>query len=112
MKDLVSVIVPVYNTESYLERCYDSIRLQDSSLWELIIVDDGSTDNSVMLTREYIKKYSLDKQMRIIQADHGGAGAARNIGISAANGEYICFVDSDDFVTSTYISKMLNQAVH
>lgn len=111
MNGLVSVIVPVYNTEGYLERCFDSILNQEYDNWEMIVVDDGSNDESVKVIEKYIEKHDIRNKMRVICTEHGGAGHARNIGIENARGEYICFVDSDDFVTPTYIAGMINQAL-
>ena len=95
MKDiLVSVIVPVYNVENYLRQCLDSITGQTLRNIEIICVDDSSTDSSGKILEEYAKK---DERIKIITQPNKGAGAARNNGLSAAQGKYLSFLDSDDF---------------
>lgn len=91
----VSVIVPVYNTEKYLQQCLDSILSQTLQEIEVICVDDGSTDDSPQILKEFERR---DSRVRIITKENDGLGAARNTGIDAARGEYIGFVDSDDFI--------------
>jgi len=91
----ISVIVPVYNTERYLRRCLDSIANQTYRDWEALCVDDGSTDGSPAILREYA---SRDSRFRIISKPNGGLSDARNAGLAAAAGEYINFVDSDDLI--------------
>ncbi|MDR2160688.1 MAG: glycosyltransferase, partial [Desulfovibrio sp.] len=92
----VSVIIPVYNTEPYLRRCLDSVCGQTLREIEIICVNDGSTDGSLEILREYAQK---DSRVKVIELEENkGAGAARNAGIDAARGEYIGFVDSDDYV--------------
>lgn len=91
----VSVIVPVYNAEVYLSECIQSILQQNYRDTELILVDDGSTDTSPRLCDEFAEK---DSRIRVIHKKNGGAADARNAGILAAQGEYLCFVDSDDFL--------------
>jgi len=90
----ISVIVPVYNVEKYLHRCVDSILNQTFTNFELILVDDGSVDQSGIICDEYAKK---DKRVHVIHKKNGGVSAARNIGIDEAQGEYISFCDSDDY---------------
>lgn len=90
-----SIIVPVFNTEKYLRQCLDSVLAQTYPDYECIMVNDGSTDNSVEIAQEYC---SIDNRFKLIQKDNGGASAARNKGIMAAKGEYLFFLDSDDFV--------------
>lgn len=91
-----SIIVPVYNTEEYLEKCIDSIIKQTYEDYEIILVNDGSTDNSKKIINEYKNKYS-DK-IKVINKKNGGLSSARNKGVSKATGEYILFVDSDDYI--------------
>ena len=93
MKDLISIIVPVYNVCDYLEECLDSIINQTYKLWECILVDDGSTDNSCEICDEYCKK---DNRFHVIHKKNGGASLARNAGLEIVSGDYVCFVDSDD----------------
>lgn len=90
---MVSVIVPVYNTEKYLERCIKSIVLQTYSDWELLLIDDGSTDNSGIICLQYAEK---DSRIKYFHQENAGASAARNRGITSAKGDYIYFLDSDD----------------
>lgn len=93
--DLVSVIVPVYNVEQFLPRCLDSILAQTHTHWEAVCVNDGSTDRSQEILQEYAAK---DPRFRFIVKENGGPSQARNVGVSAANGEWIIFLDSDDFI--------------
>lgn len=101
----VSVIVPVYNVEKYLKRCVDSILNQTFTDFELILVDDGSTDSSSRICDEYAES---DERVGVIHKENGGVSAARNTGIDAAQGEFIMFVDSDDKVKQEMLEKMLN----
>ena len=104
---MISVIVPVYNAEKYLPACIESIIKQDTGDWELILVEDGSADGSPELIDEYAAK---DERIRALHPGHGGAAAARNRGVEASRGEYICFVDSDDTVEPDYLSYMYKGA--
>ena len=97
---LISVIVPVYKVEAYLHRCIDSILAQTLRDIELILVDDGSPDGSGFICDEYSKK---DSRVRVIHKPNGGVSSARNTGIEAALGEWLCFVDSDDYIDETYL---------
>lgn len=101
--DLISVIVPVYNCEKYLRQCIDSILEQTYHDFELLLVNDGATDNSGMLCDEYAKK---DNRIRVIHKENGGVSSARNRGIEQSRGNFITFVDSDDFVSTDYLQKM------
>ena len=92
---LISIIVPVYNVEKYLERCLDSILSQTFSDFELILVNDGSTDHSLEICRSYAEK---DERILLIDQENRGLSAARNAGIAVAKGEYLGFVDSDDYI--------------
>ncbi len=91
----ISVIVPVYNTEEYLPRCLDSIIGQTFDNIEVIVVDDGSTDNSYSVCREYAGR---DTRIRLFHKENGGASSARNLALDKVQGEYIVFVDSDDYI--------------
>ena len=95
----VSIIVPIYNTEEYLPRCIDSILNQRYSNIELILVDDGSTDKSPKICDDYANK---DKRIKVIHKTNGGVSSARNSGLDIASGEYITFVDSDDYITNSF----------
>lgn len=97
-----SVIVPVYKVEAYLPRCIESILNQTVSDFELILVDDGSPDRSGAICDEYAAK---DSRIRVIHQANGGVSRARNAGLDAARGEYIVFVDSDDYVDAEYLQK-------
>ena len=101
---LISVIVPIYNAEKFLHYCIDSILNQTVIDFELILVDDGSTDNSGKICDEYSEK---DNRIWVIHKPNGGVSSARNAGIEAAKGEYICFVDSDDFLESSYLEELV-----
>lgn len=105
INSLVSIIVPVYNVEQYLKECLDSLIAQTYSKIEIICVEDCSTDGSLDLLNEYSSKY---KQIKVVRHDKNqGLSQARNTGMKYAQGEYIAFVDSDDFVSDDYIEKLL-----
>lgn len=95
MNDLISIVVPIYNTSLYLNRCLDSIIDQSYKNLEVILVDDGSVDNSSLICLEYAKK---DTRIRYFKKQNGGSASARNFGIKKATGKYIGFVDSDDVI--------------
>lgn len=97
---LVSVIVPIYNVAEYLNTCVDSILNQTYSNIEVILVDDGSTDSSESIADSYAIQ---DKRVKVIHQENSGVGAARTAGILSCNGEYLTFIDSDDFVSPNYI---------
>lgn len=101
----ISVIVPVYNTEKYLNRCVDSILAQTFTDFELILVDDGSTDGSGKMCDDYAGK---DNRVKVFHKQNGGVASAKNLGIDNAIGEYINFIDSDDFVDENYLEVMYN----
>ena len=102
-KDLISVIVPVYNVEKYIRRCLDSIVNQTYSNLEIILIDDGSKDASGKICDEYAKK---DNRITVIHKKNGGLSDTRNVGINAAKGKYITFVDSDDIICCDYIEHL------
>ena len=99
----ISVIVPVYNVEKYLPRCIDSILSQTFTDFELLLIDDGSTDESGKICDEYAKK---DKRIRVFHQENGGVSATRNLGLEEASAEWICFVDSDDWVEEDCLSAL------
>ena len=101
----VSVIIPVYNTDKYLEKSLDSLTSQTLKDIEIICVNDGSTDNSLAVLQKYADK---DSRIIVINQEHKMQGAARNAGIKIAEGEYIGFVDSDDWVDKDYFEKLYN----
>lgn len=102
----VSIIVPIYNTAKFLPRCIDSILAQTFIDFELILVNDGSKDNSGNICDEYAKK---DSRIVVIHQENGGVSSARDKGLDVAQGEWISFVDSDDFVSHNYISTLFNE---
>lgn len=105
MNPLISVIVPIYNVEKYLERCVDSIVNQTYKNLELILVDDGSPDNCPQMCDDYAKK---DSRIKVIHKKNGGLSDARNAGMAVATGEYISFIDSDDYVSDDFFECLLN----
>ena len=100
----VSVIVPVYNTEKYLNKCIDSILAQTFTDFELLLIDDGSTDNSGFICDEYAEK---DKRVKVFHKENGGVSRARNLGIDNAQGEYLSFIDSDDYIRPEMYSELV-----
>ncbi len=103
MEDLITVIVPVFKVEKYLEKCVKSICCQTYKNLEIILVDDGSPDNCGKMCDKYAKS---DKRIKVIHKENGGLSDARNAGIKMATGKYIAFVDSDDYVSNDYIEYM------
>ena len=103
----ISVIIPIYNAEKYLERCINSLLNQTYSDYEIILVDDGSKDNSGNICDYYAYKYS---NIKVIHKENGGSGSARNVGISKAKGNYISFVDADDYVKNNFLERMVELA--
>lgn len=99
----ISVIIPVYNTETYLEECLDSIISQKFEDWECLLIDDGSTDRSSSLCNLYA---SQDSRFKVFHIVNSGVSAARNLGIAHASGTYITFIDSDDTVDKNYLSEL------
>ena len=104
----VSVIVPAYNAGKYLKQCLDSLVIQTLSDIEIIIINDGSTDNSLNIIHTYLNKHP--KLMILVNSQNQGVGQARNFGIDIASGEYICFLDSDDWLYEDSIEKMYTLA--
>lgn len=104
---LVSVIIPVYNVEKYLRQCLDSVLNQTYTNYEVIMVDDGSTDLSGMICDEYAEK---DSRFRVIHKENGGLSIARNTGYDASRGEYIYYIDSDDWIESKTLEQLVQKA--
>lgn len=100
----ISVIVPVYKVEEYLHRCVDSILSQSFTDFELILVDDGSPDNCGKICDEYAQK---DSRVRVFHKPNGGVSSARNLGLDNVQGEWVTFIDSDDYVDSDYLSDLI-----
>lgn len=103
MNELISVIVPIYNTEKYLEKCLKSIIRQTYNNLEILLIDDGSTDKSISICERYKKK---DSRIKLIIQKHKGVSNTRNLGIDVSKGEYIAFVDSDDWLEKNYIEEL------
>lgn len=106
IKDLISIIVPVYNVEKYLRASLDSMLGQTYQRIEIILVDDGSTDGSGRICDEYAEQ---DSRIKVIHQKNGGVSKARNVALNVVCGEYVSFVDSDDTVESTYLEFMLKE---
>ena len=96
-----SIVVPVYNAERYLRRCIESIINQRYREWELLLINDGSIDNSQTIIDEYIDK---DSRIKSIYQNNAGPGAARNKALDNICGEYVVFVDADDYIDTEYLS--------
>ncbi len=105
---MISVIVPVYNIESYIERCITNILNQTKSEFELLLIDDGSTDSSGIICDNYEKK---DKRIRVIHKSNGGLSDARNMGTEQAIGEWITYIDGDDYVEAEYLEELYNLCI-
>ena len=103
----VSIVVPVYNTAEYLPACLDSILAQSFTDFELILVDDGSTDDSLRICEAYAFR---DARIRVFHQQNAGVSAARNFGVEQAQGDWLCYVDSDDVVLPAYLQDMLEAA--
>ena len=103
-KPLVSIIVPVYNSEKYLSACLESIINQTYPHLEIILINDGSTDGSLKIINQFIKK---DSRIKLIDQKNQGQSAARNQGLRLATGEFISFIDSDDYIKPSFIEKLL-----
>lgn len=108
MNPLISVIVPVYKVEKYLDRCVESIVNQTYKNLEIILVDDGSPDNCPAMCDAWAEK---DSRIRVIHKENGGVSSARNMGLDIATGDYIGFVDSDDYVSHQMLNAMLQNAI-
>ena len=106
MNSLISVVVPVYNAEKYLDRCIQSIINQKYKELEIILIDDGSKDNSLEICKKYANE---DIRIHVIHKENGGVSRARNTGIEAANGDFITFVDSDDYIDENMYFNMMQK---
>lgn len=105
-KPLVSVIIPAYNAVEYIKRCVNSIRNQSYKKLQIIIIDDGSTDNTVNVCKEYVQK---DSRIELYSKKNSGVANTRNYGLDCANGEYVMFVDTDDYIAPNMISLLLGK---
>lgn len=104
---MISVIVPIYNVEKYLNRCLDSIKNQTYTDFEVLMIDDGSTDRS----QEIARNYQNDTRFKLFIQTNQGQGAARNLGLDNIKGDYICFIDSDDYVEEKYLEILFNALI-
>ena len=103
IQPLVTIIIPVYKAEHFLNECVDSILAQSYENLEVILVDDGSPDNCGVICDRYADS---DKRVRVVHQPNKGVAAARNAGLPLAKGEYLFFVDSDDYIAKDYVEKM------
>lgn len=103
MDELITIIVPIYNVEDYLQRCVDSILIQTYKNIEIILVNDGSPDNCGAICDKYTK---IDSRVKVLHKKNGGLSDARNAGLGIAQGDYVTFVDSDDWISNEYIDKL------
>lgn len=101
----VSVVIPIYNTENYLSGCVDSVLKQTYNNIEVLLIDDGSKDNSLRIAKNYA---AIDSRIRVFHKKNGGVSSARNLGIEKSTGEYIVFVDSDDEIEKQYVETLLS----
>ena len=106
-KELISIIVPIYNVENYLRMCLDSIQNQTYQNFECLLINDGSTDNSEQIAEEFL----LDSRFRYFEKENGGVSSARNLGIECSGGAYITFIDADDWVDSDYLEVLYNALI-
>ena len=106
--ELISIIVPIYNVENYLRMCLDSIEHQTYSNIEVLLINDGSPDSSGEICKEYVAR---DSRFRYFEKENGGASDARNYGIERSNGKYLTFVDSDDWLSLTYVEDLYQAAI-
>lgn len=107
-KEKISIIVPIYNVEKFLPRCVESLVNQTYGNIEILLIDDGTKDNSAIMCDEYAKKYN---NVKAFHKKNGGLSDARNYGIEKATGKYIAFVDSDDFVNKDYCKILYNNLI-
>lgn len=102
---MISIIVPIYNSELYLSRCIDSILKQTYSDFELLLINDGSKDRSAEICDHYAKR---DNRIKVFNKANGGVSSARNLGLKNISGEYVTFIDSDDWIVEEYLEKLIN----
>lgn len=106
---MISIIIPIYNAEKYIDECIESIEKQTYTNWECILVNDGSTDSSGNICNQWAKN---DKRIHIIHQKNCGVSIARNNGLKKSKGEYICFIDSDDWIDENYLKLMIEHSSH
>lgn len=105
-KSIITVIIPVYQTEKFLNQCIDSVLSQTFKEWELLLIDDGSTDKSGQICDEYAAK---DPRIKVFHKQNEGVSKARNFGIDQANSQFLTFIDSDDYISPDYMSIIISQ---
>lgn len=103
MTEQISIIIPIYNGEKQLNRCLDSVLAQEDTSWEVILINDGSTDNSGIICDEYA---SRDNRIKVVHQKNRGASVARNNGIEQAQGKWITFIDADDYIDKNYLTEL------
>lgn len=108
-KPKISVIIPVYNAEKYLRKCIESVLNQTFGDFELLLVDDGSPDHSGEICDEYAQK---DSRVHVFHKPNGGTANARNYGLDHSQGDYVAFIDNDDYVEPTYLGDMYSAMTH
>lgn len=104
----ISIIIPIYNSEKYLRQCLNSVQSQTFADFEVLLINDGSNDNSGKICDEYAAK---DTRIKVFHKENGGVSSARNLGIDEAEGEWICFVDSDDVLEENYLTALVKSSV-
>lgn len=100
-KPIVSIIIPIFNAERFLNRCLNSISNLEFKNWECLLVDDGSIDRSALISKEFVKS---DSRFKLLSKQNGGVSSARNLGLDNALGDWICFIDADDYISSNYLN--------
>ncbi|KWX89396.1 hypothetical protein AMQ83_00860, partial [Paenibacillus riograndensis] len=107
---MISVVIPLYNVEKFIGKCLDSFRNQTYKDFEVLVVDDGSSDKSALIVSDYIN--SGDLNIKLIKQNNAGVSAARNKGIDEASGDYLCFVDADDLIAPEYLNIIANEIMN
>ena len=102
-----SVVIPVYNVEKYLAKCLDSVIYPELEGYEIVVVNDGSTDSSLSVAEDYARRFP--GLIRVISTENGGLGAARNVGLEAARGEFLLFLDSDDLLCEGALPEIMEK---
>ncbi|MED7788021.1 glycosyltransferase family 2 protein [Francisella sp. 19X1-34] len=108
MQDIITIIIPIYNVEKYLRRCINSVITQTYENLEIILVNDGSTDNSLVICQQYEKE---DSRIKVINKKNGGLSSSRNAALDICTGKYISFIDGDDFIDSNFIEKLYTEII-
>ena len=106
MKPKISIIVPVYNTEKYIRQCLDSILNQTYQNFECLLINDGSSDNSLSIAESFAQN---DSRMKVFTKENGGPSSSRNYGLNKVSGEFITFVDADDYIDEYMIENMIDK---